>query len=96
MQSFRFVREDQVALLLNAISQAAYFSNPINLTHKMFASSVSILFRIALGYSFQGSDLDKGNFHCLLYNISTLLGEFIGWIIDRINDHHGKFEKSLS
>ncbi|XP_021901305.1 cytochrome P450 71B34-like isoform X2 [Carica papaya] len=101
VQSFRFIRENEVALLLDAISQAASSSNPVNLTYQMFGYSASILFRIALGYSFHGSDLDKGSFYCLFHDISTLLGEvnaedyipYIGWIVDRINGHHAKLER---
>lgn len=101
VQSFRFIREDEVSLLLDAISQAASSSNPVNLTYQVFAYSASILFRIALGYNFRGSNLDEGNFHCLLHDISTVLGEFsaedcipyMGWIIDRINGNHAKLER---
>ncbi|XP_021901153.1 cytochrome P450 71B36-like [Carica papaya] len=101
IQSFQFIWEDEVSLLLDVISQAASSSNPINLTHQIFTYNASIIFRMALGYNFRGSDHDKSSFHRLLHNISSLLGEFsaedylpnLGWIIDRVNSHHEKLER---
>lgn len=100
VQSFQFIRKDEVGLLLDNISQATSSANPINLTHQIFAYNASIIFKMALGYNFRGSDHDKDSFHCQLHDISSLLGEFsvedgilyVGWIIDRVNGHHKKLE----
>lgn len=67
----------------------------------MFIYSVNIIFSLTLGYRFRGSDHDKDNFHHLFHDISCLMGEFnvedyipyMGWMIDRVNDHHKKLER---
>ncbi|KAK9191790.1 hypothetical protein WN943_020405 [Citrus x changshan-huyou] len=54
VQSFQFIREEEVASLVNSISQASSSASPADLSQKIFALSGSIQFRVAFGRRFQG------------------------------------------
>ncbi|KAL5759982.1 hypothetical protein ACOSP7_018484 [Xanthoceras sorbifolium] len=87
VQSFWFIREEEVSLLMNSISQSASSATPVDLSEKIFALTGSIVFRMAFGQRFRGSNLDNKKFEgleCFPY---------IGWIIDRLNGYHAKLDK---
>ncbi|XWS34696.1 hypothetical protein CRYUN_Cryun21dG0059900 [Craigia yunnanensis] len=101
VKSFRFVREEEVASLMDSISQSSSSATPINVTEKLFSLTGSILFRTAFGKWVQGSDFDRTKFYELVHDAETVLGSFsadeyfpgVGWILDRINGHNKRVER---
>ncbi|KAF8392935.1 hypothetical protein HHK36_021175 [Tetracentron sinense] len=99
VQSFGFVREEEVARMIKSISQAA--SSPVNLTEKIFSLKDTIICRIAFGKSYQGREFDDGGFHELMVEAFAILGSFsgtdlfppFGWIIDVLTGLHARIEK---
>ncbi|XWS22725.1 hypothetical protein CRYUN_Cryun29cG0060900 [Craigia yunnanensis] len=67
VQSYRFIREEEVASLINSISRSysilsPFGNNPVNLTEKLFSFTVSIIFRMAFGkLSYQESCFNNSN-----------------------------------
>ncbi|KAL9420819.1 hypothetical protein AB3S75_038399 [Citrus x aurantiifolia] len=100
VQSFQFIREEEVASLVNSISLASSSASPVDLSQKIFALSGSILFRVAFGKRFQGSHFDNHKFHELLAAAMAVGGSFtseecfpyVGWIIDRFSGYQAKIE----
>lgn len=101
VQSFRFIREEEVALLMNSISESSSSASPVDLSEKMFALTGSITFRMAFGKRFRGSNFDNHRFEELVHAVESLVGGFtaaecfpyVGWIIDRLNGYHTKLER---
>ncbi|TXG56180.1 hypothetical protein EZV62_017493 [Acer yangbiense] len=101
VQSFRFIREGEVASLMNSISQSVSSATPVDLTEKIFAFTGSIVFRMSYGQNFRGSNLDNQNFEKFVHATESIVGGFtteecfpyVGWIIDRLNGYHAKLEK---
>lgn len=101
VQSFGFIREEEVALLMNSISESSSSASPVDLSEKMFALTGSIVFRMAFGRRFRGSNFDNHRFQELVHAVESLLGGFaaaecfpyVGWIIDRLNGYHAKLER---
>ena len=105
VQSFHRIREKEVSLLINSISQQSlkFSSNPIDLGDKSYSLTANITTRIAFGKSFRGGELDNQNFQKVMrrtidaikgFSISDFFPSF-GWIVDRISGVHGKLEKSF-
>ncbi|KAK0574195.1 hypothetical protein LWI29_019591 [Acer saccharum] len=86
---------------MDTISQSASSATPVDLSEKMSALTASIVFRMAFGQIFQGSDLDNHKFEKLIRATEYFTGGFtteefipyVGWIIDRLNGYHAKLEK---
>ncbi|KAF8392936.1 hypothetical protein HHK36_021176 [Tetracentron sinense] len=99
VQSFWFVREEEVALMIKSISQAA--SSPVNLTEKLFFLADTIVCRIAFGKSYQRREFDDGKFHEIMVEAIAILASFsgtdffppFGWIIDVLTGLHARIEK---
>ncbi|KAK1575820.1 hypothetical protein Q3G72_008641 [Acer saccharum] len=102
-QSFRFIREEEVGLLVNSISQSASSGTPVDLSEKIYALTGSIVFRMAFGQIFRGSGLDNHQFEKVVRATESVVGGFtteecipyVGWIIDRLNGYHAKLEKTF-
>ncbi|XP_021293040.1 cytochrome P450 71B37-like [Herrania umbratica] len=101
VKSFRFVREEEVASLMNSVSQSSSSAAPVNVTEKIFSLTGSIIFRTAFGKSFQGSEFNRAKFYELVHDAATVAGRFsadeyfpgVGWILDRINGHKQRVER---
>ncbi|XVE74922.1 hypothetical protein DITRI_Ditri12bG0057500 [Diplodiscus trichospermus] len=101
VKSFRFVREDEVASMMDSISKSSSSASPINVTETIFSLTGSITFRTAFGKCFQGSDFDRAKFYELVHDAETVVGNFsadeyfpsVGWILDRINGHSERVER---
>ncbi|KAI9169447.1 hypothetical protein LWI28_012465 [Acer negundo] len=86
---------------MDTISQSASSATPVDLSEKTFAFTASIVFRMAFGHIFQGSDLDNHKFEKLIRATEYFMGGFtteecipyVGWIIDRCNGYHAKLKK---
>ncbi|KAJ7945467.1 Cytochrome P450 [Quillaja saponaria] len=103
VQSFRFIREQEVALLIDSISQSSLSAIPVDLNEKMMYFSASIICRTAFGKRFEGNEFDEGKFQEVVRDAMAMLGSFsasdflpyIGWIIDRLSGLQGRLERSF-
>ena len=103
VQSFQSVREEEVNLLINSISESATLACPVDLSREFFSLTASITFRIAFGKNFQGSELDNDKLQKVVYEAQAMLGSFcasdffpyVGWIIDRLTGFHRRLESSF-
>lgn len=101
VQSFRSIREEEVALLMNSISQASSSALPVDLSEKIFALNGSMVLRMAFGKRFQGSHFDNHRFEELIDESEAVAGCFtaeecfpyVGWIIDRFTGYHAKLDR---
>lgn len=101
VQSYRSVREEEVSLLINSISQSSSSATLVDLSEKLFSLTASITFRIAYGKSFRGSDLDNEKFQDLVHGAEALMGSFdaseyfpyVGWIMDRLSSRRQRLER---
>ncbi|GLU21727.1 hypothetical protein SLE2022_378480 [Rubroshorea leprosula] len=102
VQSFRFIREEEVASLMDLISQSAVFAAPVDLEEKIFSLTGSIIFRMSFGRSFRGSILDhQKKLQQLVHEARAVMGGFtankylpyVGWIFDWITGLHSLVEK---
>ncbi|TXG56178.1 hypothetical protein EZV62_017491 [Acer yangbiense] len=104
VQSFRFIREEEVAPLMNSISQSASSATPVDLSEKIYICfhwkySFQDVFRAK--FSRELSYLDNQKFEKLVHATESIVGGFtteecipyVGWIIDRLNGYHAKLEK---
>ncbi|KAK1577298.1 hypothetical protein Q3G72_020508 [Acer saccharum] len=95
------VREEEIASLLNSISQSSSSVTPVDLSEKIHALAGSIILRIAFGQRFPGSVLDNDKFSELIHDAEALFGSFtademfpyVGWIIDKLTGYHTKLER---
>ncbi|EEF32356.1 cytochrome P450, putative [Ricinus communis] len=101
VHSFRPLREAEVEMLINSISESASSATPINLTDKLFALTANITFKMSFGFDYRGTDFDRDRFHEVVHNAEAVAGSFstgeffpfYGWIIDRISGHHARTER---
>ncbi|XVF85079.1 hypothetical protein PTKIN_Ptkin17bG0089600 [Pterospermum kingtungense] len=101
VKSFRFVREEEVASLMDSISQSSSFGSPVNVTELVFSLTGSIIFRTAFGRCSQGNDFDRTKLYEIVHAAETVLGTFsaeeyfpnFGWIWDMINGHNKEVER---
>jgi hypothetical protein len=101
IQSYQFIREEEVAFLVNSISHSSSSATPVDLSEKLFALTASVTFRIAFGKSFRGSDLDNERFQEVVHEAEAMLGSFnaseyfptVGWIIDKFSSRFQRLER---
>nr|QWK52213.1 cytochrome P450 71B12 [Isatis tinctoria] len=100
VQSFRHVREEEVASFVDFIKQSASLENPVNFSQKLMKLSGSVICRIGFGINLKGSKLEN-TYDQVIAQTFQVLGSFaaadyfpvIGKIIDRITGLHSKCEK---
>ena len=101
VQCYQFIREEEVALLMDSISHYASFATPIDLSDKLFALTTSITFRIGFGKSFCRSGLDNERFQAVVHEVESMIGSynaseffpFMGWIIDTLSGRFKRLER---
>ncbi|KAG2708068.1 hypothetical protein I3760_05G173900 [Carya illinoinensis] len=101
VQAYRFIREEEVAMLINGISHSSSSATPVDLSEKLFALNANITCRAAFGKSFRGSDLDNERFQEVVHEAESLLGSFsasecfpyVGWILDRLSGRLRRLER---
>ncbi|XP_021889581.1 cytochrome P450 71B34-like [Carica papaya] len=76
VQSFRYIREEEIASLVQSISQSAASKSPVDLTEKLFFLKANVIWRVAFGGNFeknkcehvseevQRNDIDYGILRC--------------------------------
>ena len=103
VQSYQFIREEEVALLVDSISHYASSTTPIDLSEKLFALTASITFRIGFGKSFRGSGLDNERFLVVVHEVESMIGSYnateffpyVGWIIDTLFGRFKRLERNF-
>ena len=84
VQSFRGVREEETALLMEKISSSSSSSTPIDLNHMFLSLTNDLICRIALGRKYSGVETGR-KFGELLMEFGRLLGcfyvgDYIPWL----------------
>ena len=103
VQSFQFIREEEVTLLIDSIAQSSSSGSPIDLTERLMSLTANIICRIAFGKSFQVSEFGDGRFQEVVHEAMALLGgltasdffPYVGRIVDRLTGLHGRLERSF-
>uniref|UniRef100_A0A1J3JAV6 Cytochrome P450 71B11 n=2 Tax=Noccaea caerulescens TaxID=107243 RepID=A0A1J3JAV6_NOCCA len=100
VQSFRHVREEEVASFVDFIKECASLENPINFNQKFLKLSGSVMCRVGFGINLKGSELENTYDEVLVETTEVLASlaardyfPVIGRIIDRITGLHSKCEK---
>ncbi|MBA0738715.1 hypothetical protein Gogos_012042 [Gossypium gossypioides] len=76
-QSFQSVREEEVDLLIESISESVTSANPVDLSKCFFSLTASIIFRIAFGKQFQGSQLDNHKLQKVVFEAELCWEAFV-------------------
>jgi hypothetical protein len=101
VQSFRFIREEEVSLLVNFISESSALAAPVDLTQKLYALVANITFRMAYGFNYRGTSFDRDKFHEVVHDTEAVAGSisadesipYLGWIVDRLTGHCARTER---
>ncbi|KFK27778.1 hypothetical protein AALP_AA8G427600, partial [Arabis alpina] len=100
VQSFRHVREEEVASFVDFIKESASLENPVDFNKNFLKLSGSVICRLGFGISLKGSKLEN-TYDEVILKAFEALGSFaaadyfpvFGKIIDRITGLHSKCEK---
>ncbi|KAF8040745.1 hypothetical protein BT93_B2848 [Corymbia citriodora subsp. variegata] len=103
VQSFRYIREEEVGSMIESIAKSAETGTPINVSEKFMALTANITCRAAFGKAFQGTEFDGRKFMDVINEALAMLGSFsasdffprYGWILDRLTGLHSRLEKSF-
>ncbi|WZY69488.1 hypothetical protein YC2023_001728 [Brassica napus] len=91
VQSFRHIREEEVASLVEFVKGAALLGNTVNLSNTLMKLSGSVICRVGFGINLKGSKLED-TYEEIIRETMEVLGSFaaadylpiIGRIIDRV------------
>ncbi|XP_008239356.1 PREDICTED: cytochrome P450 71A22-like [Prunus mume] len=99
VQSFRAVREEELALLTEKVKQSSLLSLPVNLSELFASLTNDVICRVAFGKKYSG-DEGARKFKKLLVEFMILLGgfyvgDFIPWLgwVSQINGLDARVEK---
>ncbi|XXG72385.1 hypothetical protein AAC387_Pa07g1493 [Persea americana] len=99
-QSFRFIREEEVARMITSISKSS--SKPINLSDMLMTLASNIICRAAFGKYYTGEGSEMGDFNRVFGEtqamfVAFFVVDFIPWLgwIDKINGQHARLEKNF-
>ncbi|GLT51430.1 hypothetical protein SLA2020_248410 [Shorea laevis] len=105
VQSFRFIREEEVEFLIKSISEFSKLGTPVNLSEKLVSFTANVTCRVAFGKSFKerGYEDFGADFEEEIHEAFAMLGSFaaadffpyFGWIVDRITGLHGRLERNF-
>ncbi|XVF77758.1 hypothetical protein PTKIN_Ptkin14bG0072500 [Pterospermum kingtungense] len=103
VQQFQFIREEEIGLMIDSISQSSISGNPVNLSQKLMSLTAEIICRVAFGSrsNFGDGGFSVHKFQKLVHEAMGILGSFcasdffpyVGWIIDGITGYHGRLER---
>jgi hypothetical protein len=74
VQSFRFIREEEVGFLVNSLSESSALAAPVDLTQKVYALVANITFRVAYGFDYRGTTFDRDRFHEVVHDTEAVVG----------------------
>ncbi|KAF7848359.1 hypothetical protein BT93_L2068 [Corymbia citriodora subsp. variegata] len=103
VQSFRYIREHEVASMVELIVKSAESKIPVNMSEKFMTLTANFTCRVAFGKAFQGTEFNDGKFMDMIHEAMAMLGSFsasdffprFGWIGDRFTGLHSRLEKSF-
>ncbi|XP_010044538.2 cytochrome P450 71B34 [Eucalyptus grandis] len=103
IESFRYVREEEVASMIDSIAKSANSGTPINMSERFMALTADITCRVAFGKTFQGTKFDDGRLMHMVHEGLAMLGSFsasdffprFGWIVDRFTGLHSRMEETF-
>ncbi|XP_026442035.1 cytochrome P450 71B34-like [Papaver somniferum] len=101
VQSFGTSRAEEVAAMIDSISESAVSNTPVDISRKLLSLTEQIIFKVAFGMTDKREQL--GNFEDIIFEAIDMLSSFsatdyfpgVGWIIDRLTGLHGRLEKSF-
>ncbi|XP_071722986.1 LOW QUALITY PROTEIN: cytochrome P450 71B34-like [Rutidosis leptorrhynchoides] len=101
VQSFRFIREEEVEFMINSISEYSATGQQVDLSEKILSLTADVTCRAAFGKSFRGGGLDNDRFQNIVHEAVEMLGSFsaadffpyFGWIVDRISGLYKRRER---
>uniref|UniRef100_A0A803PH15 Cytochrome P450 n=1 Tax=Cannabis sativa TaxID=3483 RepID=A0A803PH15_CANSA len=103
VQSFEFIRDEEIDSLNDFLNRSSVSATPVNLSVKMSTLMASMTFRTAFGKRFSECGLDSDVFEDMVRRAMGVLRTFAAsdlfpqfswsWIIDRVTGVHAKFEK---
>ena len=106
VQSFQNIREEEIGVMLNSISQSSLLlsNDPVDLSEKFYSLTANMITRIAFGKKFRGGELDNENFQKVIRRAMAAVGSFsaadylpiVGWIIDWVSGVHSRLETSFN
>ncbi|KAG8387937.1 hypothetical protein BUALT_Bualt02G0073200 [Buddleja alternifolia] len=100
VQSYWYVREDEVGHLVDNIMRAA--PNPVEMNDTMFTLTNNVICRVAFGTSHRGNQFEHGELKEVIDDAMTLLSGFsasdffsprVGWVIDLVTGLHWRLER---
>ncbi|KAK8985410.1 hypothetical protein V6N11_068667 [Hibiscus sabdariffa] len=102
VQQYRPIREDEVARLMDKISQFSGDSKPVNLSDELMGLSSTIICRVGFGKRYAEKGAERRRFHALLDGTQVLITSFcfadffplLGWV-DRLTGFHNRLEKNF-
>ncbi|KAK3443237.1 hypothetical protein EUGRSUZ_B03255 [Eucalyptus grandis] len=102
-ESFRYVREEEVASMIDSIAKSANSGTPINMSERFMSLTADITCRVAFGEAFQGTKFDDGRLMHMVHEGLAMLGSFsasdffprFGWIVDRFTGLHSRMEETF-
>nr|DAD36410.1 TPA_asm: hypothetical protein HUJ06_007051 [Nelumbo nucifera] len=93
VQSFRFIREEEVALLIENISHLCQLRNSINLSELLTILSNNLISRAAFGSKFEEEDDNSRRIGPLTREVMPLLGMFITGLDGRLKRTSQELDK---
>ncbi|CAN1309575.1 Cytochrome P450 71B36 [Linum perenne] len=102
VRSFRFVREEEVKVLVDSLIGNRSATQQVNLTEKLYDLTANITFRMSFGFNYRGTEFDKDRFHEVVHQAEAVMGSIsaqqtlprgIGWIVDKWTGHHKRIER---
>ncbi|KAL4584208.1 hypothetical protein LXL04_008800 [Taraxacum kok-saghyz] len=76
VESFRYIREEEVSSTMEKIRELALSSNPINLSELMKSVASTIMMRVGFGKRYQDDEHEKNEIPRLLTEVQALFAEF--------------------
>ncbi|XP_059667751.1 cytochrome P450 71A1-like [Cornus florida] len=100
VESFRYIREDEVSRMIKKISNFASASKLINLSEMLMSLTSAMICRIAFGKRYDDEGCERSKFHGLLHEAQAMLGSFflsdyfpfLGWV-DKLNGMSSRADK---
>lgn len=103
VQSFRFIREEAVDLMIDSIAESSSSGKPVDLSAKLMSLTANILLKTPFGVRFEGNEFGSCGFQEVIQEAIDTVGSFFtadcfpywGWIVDRVSGIHGRLERSF-
>ncbi|CAN1309579.1 Cytochrome P450 71B37 [Linum perenne] len=74
VRSFRFVREEEVKVLVDSLIGNRSATVCVNLTDKLYDLTANITFRMSFGFNYRGTEFDNDRFHEVIHQAEVVTG----------------------